>query len=235
MRILICDDDAISSEQIQKYVLDYFSRNHLKTPKIACFPDGNTLLKDEEEQDILFLDIEMPGMNGIYVGNELKKRNPNIIIFVVTSYIEYLDEAMRFHVFRYLTKPLDKQRFYRNLKDALRVYYSSTVKIAVETKEGVSTVPESEIVCIEAIGRKVTIHTVNADIMTIHPLQYWVDKLQSKCFFRSHRSFIINFKYVTDFDRTLIHLFHGRFQAYLTRRQYTAFRDAYFLYLENTR
>ena len=44
----------------------------------------------------------MPGMNGIYVGNELKKANKNVLIFVVTSYSEYLDEAMRFHVFRYL-------------------------------------------------------------------------------------------------------------------------------------
>ncbi len=235
MRILICDDDTISSEQIQKYILDYFNRNHLKTPEISCFQDGNTLLKDNGEQDILFLDIEMPGMNGIYIGNELKKRNKKIIIFVVTSYIEYLDEAMRFHVFRYLTKPIDKQRFYRNLKDALKVYSSSIVKIPIETKDGVHTVLESEIVCIEAIGKKVTIHTIDADIETKRPIQYWLDTLHSKCFFQSHRSFIINFKYVTDFDHTLIHLFHNQFQAYLTRRKYTAFKDAYFLYLESTR
>ena len=79
----------------------------------------------------------MPGMNGIYVGNELKKANRNVIVFVVTSYSEYLDEAMRFHVFRYLSKPLDKQRFFRNLKDALAYYNSITLKIPVETKQAV--------------------------------------------------------------------------------------------------
>ena len=56
-------------------------------------------------------------MNGIYVGNTLKKANKDVIIFVVTSYSEYLDDAMRFHVFRYLSKPLDRQRFFRNMKD----------------------------------------------------------------------------------------------------------------------
>ena len=52
----------------------------------------------------------MPGMNGIYVGNELKKSNPAVIIFIVTSYSEYLDEARRSHVSRYLSKPLEQQR-----------------------------------------------------------------------------------------------------------------------------
>ena len=164
MRILICDDNSICSEQIKQYLLDYFNRNHLKIPEIACFQDGKSLMNDTGEQDILFLDIEMPGMNGIYIGNELKERNKKIIIFVVTSYIEYLDEAMRFHVFRYLTKPIDKQRFYRNLKDALKIYSSSNVKVLIETKTGAHTILESDIICIEAVGKSVTIHTIDTDI-----------------------------------------------------------------------
>ena len=96
----------------------------------------NLYLADQEEKDIVFLDIEMPGMNGIYVGNELKKANKNVLIFVITSYSEYLDDAMRFDVFRYLSKPLDKQRLFRNMKDALICYNSITAKILVETKQG---------------------------------------------------------------------------------------------------
>lgn len=235
MRILICDDDSIIVEQIKKNILDYFSKNHLKSPEIVCFSNGDSLLKDTEEQDILFLDIEMPGMNGIYIGNELKKRNPNIIILVVTSYIEYLDEAMRFHVFRYLSKPIDKQRFRRNLKDALKLYSSTTNKIPIETKNGVYVIRESDIICVEASGRKVIVHTVECDFESIHPIQYWNQTLKSKSFFQSHRSFIINFKYIVDFEHDIIHLHSGRFHAYLTRRKYTSFKDAYFLYLESMR
>ena len=94
----------------------------------------------------------MPGMNGIYVGNELKKRNDNIIIFIVTSYSEYLDEAMRFHVFRYLSKPLDKQRFFRNMKDAVDLYNTMTIKIPIETKQGVHTLPASSVIAVEALS-----------------------------------------------------------------------------------
>ena len=74
----------------------------LKSPEIVSFTSGEAFIYLIKVKKILsFLDIEMPGMNGIYVGNELKQSNKNVIVFVVTSYSEYLDEAMRFHVFRY--------------------------------------------------------------------------------------------------------------------------------------
>lgn len=75
MRILICDDDTLIIEQLQKYIESYFESNHLKCPELVSFTSGESLLADKNEKDIVFLDIEMPGMNGIYVGNELKKAN----------------------------------------------------------------------------------------------------------------------------------------------------------------
>ena len=235
MRILICDDDVLIIEQIRKYCQNFFNKIQVKCPELVCFSDGETLLSDEGEKDILFLDIEMPGMNGIYVGNELKTRNENIIIFIVTSHSEYLDEAMRFHVFRYLSKPLDKQRFFRNMKDAVDLYNSMTVKIPIETKQGVHTLPASSIVAIEAQGRKITVHTVKGDFESIHTIKYWENLLPKNHFFQTHRSFIINFEYVTDFDHTLVHMNDNQFHAYLTKRKYSAFKETYLLYLESTR
>lgn len=235
MRILICDDDCLIIEQLTKYLHDFFERNHLKCPEIASFTNGESLLSDSGKKDILFLDVEMPGMDGIYVGNELKKANKNIIIFIVTSYMEYLDEAMRFHVFRYLSKLLDKQRLFRNMKEAIRLYTTSTTKYPIETKQGVYLIPASDIIFIEAQARKVTVHTVHKDYESIHNMQYWVKELPANCFFQTHRSFIVNLEHVTEFDHSIIHLYNNLFDAYLTRRKYTSFKTAYLLYLESTR
>lgn len=235
MRILICDDDALMIEKLRKYVNNYFEYNHLKCPEIACFSNGEDLLADGGNKDLLFLDIEMPGINGIYVGNELKKKNSNLIIFVITSYSEYLDEAMRFHVFRYLSKPLDKQRLFRNMKDAINLYNSLTFKVPIETKQGVHTLPASSIIVVEAQGRKVIVHTTLCDFESVHNMQYWQELLPQNRFFQTHRSFIVNFEYVTDFDHTLIHLANNQFNAYLTRRKYSVFKKSYLLYLESTR
>lgn len=235
MRIIICDDDSLAVEQLEKCIKSYFESNHLKCPELVSFSSGESLLADKGEKDIVFLDIQMPGMNGIFIGNELKKANKNVIIFVVTSYSEYLDEAMRFHVFRYLSKPLDKQRFFRNMKDALAYYNSTTIKIPIETKQGVYSFPASQIIAIEAQGRKVIVHTTRQDFNSIHNMNYWAEQLPKNSFFQTHRSFIVNFEHVVDFDHSTIHLSDRQIIAYLTRRKYSSFKNAYLLYLESMR
>lgn len=88
----------------------------------------------------MFLDIELSGMSGITTVAKLKELNPHVILFIVTSFMEYLDSAMEIHVFRYLNKPIDKLRLFRNLKDALRIYNAQSLHITIETKSEVYTV-----------------------------------------------------------------------------------------------
>ena len=142
---------------------------------------------------------------------------------------------MRFHVFRYLSKPIDKKRLFRNLKDALDLYHSRLVKVPIETRQGVHVLPVSSIIMVEAQGKKVIVHTTTQDFEAIHTMPYWLELLPSNRFFQTHRSFIVNYEHITDFDRMLVHLANGQFDAYLTKRKYSAFKEAYLLYLENTR
>ena len=215
--------------------MDFYNSIRLESPNIRCYNPGEALLSDADSKDIVFLDIEMPGLNGIYVGKKLKELNKNTIIFIITSYVEYLDDAMRFHVFRYLSKPIDKQRLFQNMKDAIQLYNSTTVKIPIETKQGIYTCTTSEIILIEAMGRTITIHTLNRDLIAKQNMEYWSKTLNMPCFFHTHRSFIVNMKYVTDFDHSLIHLYNDQYTAYLTKRKYSKFKNAFFLYLESTR
>ena len=214
---------------------DSVPHSRLKLPEIVSFSSGEALLDDRGEKDLVFLDIEMPGVSGIYVGNELKTQAPDVIIFVVTSYIEYLDDAMRFHVFRYLTKPIDRARLFYNLDDALKQYSSVSHLIAVETKDGVQTVPLSELVMIEAADRKVTVHTTTRSYYSICNMQYWLTQLPHNLFFQTHRSFLVNLSHIIGFDHSTIRLDCRELTAYLTRRKYAQFKAAYLLYLESTR
>ena len=235
MRIIICDDDSTIIEHLSKLLTIFFKKHNLKVPDIVAYESGEELLSDTCEKDIVFLDIEMPGLNGIFVGNELKKQNNSIIIFIITSYMEYLDDAMKFHVFRYLSKPIDKQRLFRNMNDALNLYSTNTKTIPIETKEGVYTLNAMDIVCIEAIGRKVIIHTTTNDLLSIRTLKYWQENLPHQLFVQSHRSYIVNMAHINSFDHQLIYLSNSKVTAYLTRRNYTNFKNTYLLYLESFR
>ena len=235
MRIAICDDNHLIIEELNKYLEEYFHRSKLIQPEICTFPSGEALLSCKTPMDIILLDIEMAGVDGIYVATQIKQHNPKTIIIIVTSFAEYLDEAMRIHVFRYLSKPIDKQRLFRNLKDAIYQYNETNALIAIETKDGVYSISTSDIVCIEAQMRKVYIHTLKKDYTSIHNMQYWLDKLTDPCFFQTHRSFIVNFHYINNFNHSLIHLCNNQFIAYLTRRKYSEFKHTYLIYLESTR
>lgn len=235
MRIVICDDDETITIQLKNYVLEFFRERKLDEPEIYCCDSGEALLADRGSRDIVFLDVEMPGINGITAGRKLKEQDQNTIIFIVTSHVEYLDDAMRFHVFRYLSKPVDKRRLFHNMKDALRLYNSSSARVPIETNDGISSCRSSDIIFIESMRHTITVHTMSGDFITRQNMEYWRDTLDMPCFFQTHRSYIINMKYVTDFDHSLVHLQDDRYTAYLTKRKYSEFKNAYFLYLESTR
>ena len=152
-----------------------------KLPVIQCYHSGDDLLSDTEDKDIVFLDIEMPGLSGIYVGNKLKTQNKDTIIFIVTSYSEYLDDAMRFHVFRYLSKPIDKQRFLKNFKEAVQLYNSANITIPIETKDGVYTCNAADIISLESFGHTIIVHTCREDFIANHNMNYWSNVLNMPC------------------------------------------------------
>ncbi len=174
----------------------------------------------------------MPDYDGIYIGNQIKKSNPDAIIFVITSHIEYLDDAMRFKVFRYISKPIDEERLFANLNDALQTYYSNSATVAIETKEGVYMCPVTDIILVAAKDRKIYIHTKEKTYISTNNMEYWIVTLTLPCFFNSHRSYIVNIKYVDSFDHENISLLHGKYTAYMSQRKYSDFKKAYFNYLE---
>ena len=235
MKIVCCDDDINIGNQLKEYLQLYFESITAPFPEFYFYNSGEDLLKYADEIDIAFLDVEMPGLNGIQLGEELKRRYPNIIIFIVTSYPDYLDDAMRFQVFRYLSKPIDKNRLFRNMKDALFKYSTLSRKIQIETKNQVTMVYTRDIVLVEAKERKVFVHTKDKIYESIQKMDFWIEKLPSNSFFQTHRSYIVNLRFVSHFDNTLIHLCNDRFTAYLTRRKYVSFKNAYIMYLESLR
>ena len=238
MRILLCDDDPGVLQQMERLLRKFFQQIGAKPPEIALYTDGEKLIQSRDTGEIAFLDVEMPGLSGIYTGERLKKANPRIKIFILTSYMDYLDEAMKFHVFRYLSKPVDEKRLFRNMKEALYQIEMETEPVPIETKDGIIVRQAEEIVYIETDRRKTNIITVDQVYETVHPMRDWDALLQIGCFFQTHRSFIVNMRYVTAFTKDIVTLADPggqTYTAYLTKRNYSSFKNAFFLYLESTR
>lgn len=204
-------------------------------PEFDVYSSGDELLKNEAGADIAFLDVEMPGLSGIHVGARLKELSPKIKIFIVTSYPDYLDEAMRFNVFRYLSKPIDKNRLFRNLKDAIQQHNMDTIEIPISTSDGIRVVSAERIVCVELVQRKTAIYTLDGTIQSTDGIEHWRSNLTLPCFYSTYRSFIINMRYVNEIRKDVVILKYGEHvkEAYLAKRKFSEFSGKYLTYLES--
>ncbi len=135
----------------------------------------------------------------------------------------------------------DDTGFSRQLREILITFFrENSLKlpevIIYDSGEELLKDPGSkDIVFIEANNHKTIVHTVTDDHKCIRNNNYWLDQLQMPCFFQPHRSFIVNLDHVSSFDHSLIYLCNNQYRAYLTRRKYTQFQDAFLLYLESRR
>lgn len=235
MRVILCDDDTEVLAQLQRYVTEFFKSLVGALPEFAVYSSGDELLKNETGADIAFLDVEMPGLNGIHVGTRLKELSPKIKIFIVTSYPDYLDEAMRFNVFRYLSKPIDKNRLFRNLKDAVYQYNIDTSEIPVNTHSGITVLSAERIVCVEQLQRKTFVYTLDGTLQSTDGIEHWRNTLTLPCFYSTYRSYIINMRYVYEIKKDVVVLKYGGQvkDAYLARRKFSEFSGRYLTYLES--
>ena len=217
---------------------EYFEQAGLEEPEWAAYSSGKELIEKEREEgrrpDIAFLDIEMPGQSGIETGRMLAEYCGHCKIFILTSYADYLDDAMRFHVFRYLSKPLERERLFRNMKDAIYQLSIETRPVLIETQNTVLTRYADEIVMVEARGRDMMLHVQEGEYRTLRNMRHWESELLCMdCFSRVHRGYIVNLRYVRSFTSTMISLGAGEreWTAYVSRRRYPAFKNAYLTYL----
>ena len=232
VRVVFCDDEAEPRKAVRDLVYDYFIENNIENFEFAEYSSSEELLENESKVDMAFLDVEMSSISGTQAGAVLKERNPKAIVFIITGYEDYLDETMRYRLFRFYNKPVDRKRLFRGLKDAINQYNNENFTFTIEHKEGVELVDATEIVLVRSSGRKTMIRTTKKEYVSDKGINHWAQVLDHPFFYRSHRSCIISFRYVRSIERTSILLKAGKeyFEAYLTADKFTEIKRRYLLY-----
>lgn len=231
INVLVCDDDKNITSKIYKLLQNI--KNKYKFDFIVYIKNnGEAAIDSNISYDIAIIDIEMPGMSGLKLSERLKNNNPDIIILILTSFSDYLDSAMDINVFRYLSKPIDIDRFNRNFLEAVKRYKQITKQIILEISEQVYTIKTKDIFYIENLKHGSIIATKHGNYKTSKKPQEWFEIINHpNCFVYSHKSFLVNLQNVINFNKSTI-LFQGLHENIeipcVSQRKYSNFKKAFF-------
>lgn len=206
MNIAICDDETEYANDIRVH-LNQYSSEHGLTFDIYDFNSGEEILASNTVFDIAFLDIEMDGINGIEVGRELQKANPDLVLIYVTAYNHYLDDALDLGITRFFDKPIDSQRFYEGMDKAISKIDNTELRFYLkDSNKGVVTVRSKDIIFVEIIGRKTKIHTKSHEYLSKDGIKVWKARLNKSYFEIPHNSYIINTNFITYYCKDYVML-----------------------------
>lgn len=238
MRIVICDDE----EKIRSALADKAEELCPKA-EILCCGSGEELLAMDLEPDILFLDIQMPGRNGMETAKELRAKSWGSILIFVTAIEEYVFQAFDVGAFHYLVKPFTDEKFrtvlssaiaqyremctFREQKEGMHAFSEDDRYLLVKSKGIHTKIFWRDIVYAEVLNRKVTIHKLEEDIEYYGRLSE-LEKQAGEDFFRSHRAYLVHFKYVVKYNASSIILENGT--ALMAKQNYPEFVKRYLKY-----
>lgn len=229
LKILFCDDDRKAIDELVVAVSEYMNKKFIKN-EIVTTTSSKEVIESEEVFDLAFLDIQMDEADGLSVAKELKRRNGKVIIFFVTDYKEFQDDAMDLRVFRFYEKPFDVQRLYSGLDKAMEYLDETYVDIFVQQKGIQIKLYVDDIIYIKRENRKVTIVTKDCEYDTFETLEHWCDKLPTTFFFLVHKSFLVNLHYVTSYSYTELYL-DKKIRIPVAPRKQADFHKYWFSYL----
>lgn len=230
LNIAICDDEKAIREQINELI-----EKEKAGIGTNLYETGDALLAADKKFDIVFLDIQMEGTDGIETAKKLRERDEDAILIFITGIREYVFEAFDVAAFHYLLKPIEEEKFREVFRRAGRELEKRKSKrretVFIKTRNRSFTLEKDSILYIESRGKKVEIHTTGETIEAYASMNEMEGQL-GESFFRCHRGYLVNMVFVAEYDSESITLNNGGY-VYLAKEKYGEFVKAYMRYLRN--
>lgn len=196
LHIAVCDDD-MKAVQTHKQIAEDCLRQCGTIGGITAYTDSENLLYDITEDkfyyDLILLDIEMPGSNGMELADNIKPYLPNAKIIFITSHIEYAIDAFELAVFRYVPKSDIRKRLPAAIKDALQLILLEEGRTyTIQTNSRLEKIPYKEIYYIERDGKNAGIITGGGVSKVRKSLGQVYEELDAEEFIYIDRGCIVN-------------------------------------------
>lgn len=222
LSIAVCDDEVIECCNMAKRIKEIMEE--IKMPCIIRqFQSGGELLQTLESFDVVFLDIIMRELDGMKTAQIFRERASDKILIFVSSSREYVFEAYDVEAFQYLLKPVDDRKLKSVLQKAVLKTESRLQEFIIVSRERQKKkLFLDDIYYFEIKGRMVDAHGPEGIFTYYEQMGKLENKLQDKGFFRCHKSYLVNLKYVDRYNRQEVILENGE-KVVIAKRRYEQF------------
>lgn len=229
IKIAVCDDEAAMCEQIGQMTAQVLGQ--WREPfEMIHYLDPRDLLEDPSYLDLLFLDIQMPGLNGVELARRLRAQGSDCAIIFVTVLEDHMLDAFEVEAVDYLCKPVDPERLKRTLKRVLKRWKDNAEKsLFIQTKTWSRNVKVRDIYYCEVINRKIYLHTKSGVIEYYGRLKETEKQLGSS-FIKCHRSYLVNLYHLREYNDGMITLENGA-RIPVSRNQQQALMEGMMQYM----
>ena len=234
IQIAFCDDDTSALNQV-RVLLDQYRVLHDLELTFTAFQHPFELLEAIEKGtrfDILFLDVMMPGVNGIGAAKEIREYDSNVKIIFLTSSSEFAVQSYTVGAYFYQLKPIWAESFYR-LMDAVTAACKKEQEFSLilRCKSGITRVDLQELEYCEVIGRTLLFHLNGGAVLESSGS---LDELCSQLaqydnFLRPHRSFLVNMAFIRSISSRAI-IMNSFFEVPIPHGKYSEVKNAYLEY-----
>ena len=230
MHILVCDDDAAFSAKVAEYAATYFEAHEIPVQATVCSdPEQVLAIPDLELYRIAFLDVDMPQVNGIALGGQLRHRNPDICLVYVSAYLAFALDGYKVNAYRYILKRDVAKQLPSCLEDIFSGMSDPRKTLEVHHNRTTSEIPLDQIYYLESDLRQINVY---GDIAR-RPICTYYGKiadlpqmLYENGFLQVSRSDVVNMKYVCGIRSYKMTLKNG-VELSISRPGYAAIRSAY--------
>lgn len=236
LNIAIVEDEKEMFEKLRDLLTAYFGEKGISF-FVDYYSCGESFLhKYKADYDLVFMDINLPGANGMETIKKLRERDPDVLVIFITYLAQFAIDGYSVGAFDYILKPFNDKNLFVALDRALCNLNRFSVKIQIGNSNRAfgKMIPIDSIKYVESVNHRLNFHLSNGEMRVNGSLKKYAEQLKQYCFEPCSVSFLVNLKYITSIEGNVVRMGNnGNDVAFISRGKRAEFLEAVNKYFGN--